>query len=59
MLYIETADVLTFQFIGSEILEKQIQFRKGVTDCSATEKSSSEVFACPLLNGADCIQQVE
>ena len=56
---IEAPDVLPFKLIRTKILEQQIQFRQTVGYGCATEKSSSQILAGPLLNGSDCIQQVE
>ena len=50
---VKTADLLTFKLVRAQILEQQIQLRKRVADCRTGQECGSEVFARPLLNGAD------
>ena len=45
--------------MGTQIFEKQEQFRQGVGDGCSGKKSRSEVAPCALLYGAYGIQKIE
>ena len=56
---IETADVLTFQFLRTEVLEQQVQLRKGVADGRSRKEGRSQVLTCAFLYGTDGKEHVE
>ena len=56
---IETADVLPFQFLGTQILEEQVQFRQAVGYGRTGEECRPQVLASALLYGAYCKEHIQ
>ena len=56
---IETADVLTLQFLGTEVFEKEVKLGKRVADGCSRKERRPQVPACPLLYGSDGKEHVE
>src|SRR5574344_2610594 len=56
---VEAADVLPFQFLGTQILEEQVQFRQAVGYGRTGEECRPQVLASALLYGAYCKEHIQ
>ena len=56
---IEAADVLPFEFLGTQVLEEQVEFGERVGDGRTRKERRPQVLARPLLYRADGKEQVE
>ena len=55
----QAANILSFKFFRTQILEQQIQLCQRVADCGAAEESGSQIPSVALLNGAYGEKEIE
>ena len=56
---VKAADVLPFEFLGTQVLEEQVQLGERVGDGRARKERRPQILARPLLYRADGKEQVE